>query len=468
MAKFGVISFQTMTKIHRIFGSGLQINFNSKEENFNLYWDGFINSELGKIYQIIPWADLVRSFNLKRSQRGRPSIFSPEGKIALMILKQYTGLSDNLLLQRLNSDYQFQFFCGVTIPVENPLKNFKIISEIRTELGNNLDIQLSQKVLAQHWKPYINDTNVVLEDATCYETWMRYPTSVKLLWESNEWIYQHMKLINKQLKGRMPRNRYADQKTKYLSYSKTRKKSVKKTRKRIKSLLYLLEKMLGQIQEMEDKLPSIVSLPKMYYKRRSVIENVLQQQQDLYEGKKVKGQIVSIDKSYIRPIVRGKENKRVEFGAKANILQVDGINFIEYISFDAFNEGTRLVNSILTAQTLFNTKTRIVGADRIYATNANRRYCRENGIFTCFVRKGRAASDEPVREHVRAIINKERSTRMEGAFGTQKNYYTLNKVKARTKNNEILWIFFGIHTANATEIAKRKFNNEQVELKKAG
>ncbi len=49
---------------------------------------------------------------------------------------------------------------------------------------------------------------------------------------------------------------------------------------------------------------------------------------------------MSISKDYIRPIVRGKEIKKVEFGAKVNKIQIDGLSFIEYISFDAFNEGT--------------------------------------------------------------------------------------------------------------------------------
>jgi hypothetical protein len=44
---------------------------------------------------------------------------------------------------------------------------------------------------------------------------------------------------------------------------------------------------------------------------------------------------------------------------------------------------------------------------------------------------------------------------MEGSFGTEKQHYSLNKIKARTQMNEILWIFFGVHTANAVRIAKR-------------
>ena len=44
---------------------------------------------------------------------------------------------------------------------------------------------------------------------------------------------------------------------------------------------------------------------------------------------------------------------------------------------------------------------------------------------------------------------------MEGSFGTQKEHYDLRRVKARTKLTEILYIFFGIHTANVMPLADR-------------
>ena len=48
-----------------------------------------------------------------------------------------------------------------------------------------------------------------------------------------------------------------------------------------------------------------------------------------------------------------------------------------------------------------------------------------------------------------------RGTAMEGSFGTQKEHYDLRRVKARTKLTEILYIFFGIHTANVVQLADR-------------
>ena len=53
---------------------------------------------------------------------------------------------------------------------------------------------------------------------------------------------------------------------------------------------------------------------------------------------------------------------------------------------------------------------------------------------------------------MRNLLNKERSTRLEGSFGTEKQHYGLEKIKARTKQTEILCIFFGIHTANAVRM----------------
>ena len=135
-----------------------------------------------------------------------------------------------------------------------------------------------------------------------------------------------------------------------------------------------------------------------------------------------------------------------------NTIQIDGINFIEHLSFDAFNEGIRIPQYIDKQQRLFRKRVTHVAADRIYATNYNRKYCSKREITTSFVRKGRASKDEAQAQQIRNLLNKERSTRLEGSFGTEKQHYSLAKVKARTKKTEIIWIFFGIHTANAVRM----------------
>ena len=67
-----------------------------------------------------------------------------------------------------------------------------------------------------------------MEDATCYKTYMRYPTDVKLLWECVEWSHSQLKLISKYLKIRMPRNKYEDQWNKYNNSAISEGKHIKK------------------------------------------------------------------------------------------------------------------------------------------------------------------------------------------------------------------------------------------------
>ena len=443
-----------MRKIRRIFESTPEISFLSPEKEFSLYLEAFKESQLGRIYEAIPWDIIVKKLKIRESRKGPDLTFGPQGMVALMFLKSYLSCSDQMLINHLNGNIQFQIFCGILLGTER-IKNFKIVSEIRCKLASNLDIKELQDVLAGYWKPYLRDPNIMLEDATCYETSMRYPTNVKLLWESTEWTYEQLKVICKYLKIRMPRNKYEEQRTRYNTYSRKRKKIVKETLKRTRSLLYLLGKLLGLLRKIEDQYQDQLDLPEKYNKRIGVIIKVLKQQKEIFRtGKSVPDRIVSISKSYIRPIVRGKEIKPVEFGAKVNMIQFDGINFIEHLSFNAFNEGTRLVKSIRYGRSLFGKITHI-SADDIYATNANRKYTTGAHIVTNFKRKGRAGKHEEHRKIISRELRKERATRMEGSFGTEKEYYGLQKIRARTELNEKLWIFFGVHTANAVRIAKR-------------
>jgi len=443
-----------MRKLRRIFETTPEFSFLSPQSEFLLYWNKFLESELGKIYQVIPWNDLIKLLQLKEPRQGRVAYFNSQGKLALMFLKAYTGLSDRKLVEHLNGSLEFQMFCGIFLGPER-LVDFKFVSKIRGELAGKLQISTVQQAFSKAWKPYINQPNVILEDATCYESYIRYPTNIKLIWECVDWMYGQMKRTCRALKIRTPRTKFLEQKDKYFAYMRMRKKPWPETQRRTRSLLYLLDKLIKLQEKIDDQNRSRITYPEKYYERKSVIRKVVSQQQKMFRTKSsVPDRIVSIAKDYIRPIVRGKEVKRVEFGAKVNMIQVDGINFIEYLDFDPFNESTRLRNSVWYARTLFGKITHI-SADDIYATNANRTYCHDQSITTNFKRKGRAGKHEDQRQIIASELRKERATRMEGSFGTEKQHYSLDKIKARTKMNEILWIFFGVHTANTVRIAKR-------------
>ena len=419
------------------------------------YRKSFKESELGRLHSVFPFDRIAKSVGLSERRLGRRNIFTPSAKIALMVLKSYTGFSDRLLVEHLNGNIHYQLFCGIMIDPSFPITNYKIVSAIRNEIASVLDIDALQEVLASHWKPYLENLHVCMTDATCYESHMRFPTDMKLLWESLEWLYRHICLHCRELGIRRPRNKYADVAESYLSYCRKRKRKASRTRMLKRRMIRLLEKLLMQRDGIHREHGTSLRYTQDYQKRLSIIRKVLVQEKEMFEGGKVSDRIVSIDRHYIRPIVRGKEIKSVEFGAKVNNIQIDGISFIEHISFKAFNEGIRLKDCIRMQQKLMNVRVRCVAADSIYANNANRKFCTKYGISTSFVRKGKAAKDEPLRKVLRSELSRERATRLEGSFGTQKQHYSLARIKARNKKTEILWIFFGIHTANAVLIVDK-------------
>lgn len=191
-------------------------------------------------------------------------MFSPQGKLALMFLKSYSGIS------------------------------------------KKLDLREVQDVLAKSWKPHLEQTNV------------------KLLWECVDWMYGQLKLTCKRLKIPTPRTKYLVQKEKHFGYMRMRKKPWKLTTKRTRSLLHLLEKLIYEQKKIEDQYRIDLQFPEKYYQRRRVIGKVLAQQKEMFTTgtHRVSDRIVSIAKNYVRPIVLGKEVKKVEFGAKVNMIQV--------------------------------------------------------------------------------------------------------------------------------------------------
>ena len=131
---------------------------------------------------------------------------------------------------------------------------------------------------------------------------MRFPTDMKLLWESIEWLYRYICRHCVELGIRRPRNKYKNVAESYQSYCKQRKRKASRTRMLKRRMIRLLEKLLMQRDEIHSR----------YGK-------------ELFEGRIVSDRIVSNDRHYVRLIVRGKEIKSAEFGTKVNNIQIDDI-----------------------------------------------------------------------------------------------------------------------------------------------
>ncbi len=428
------------------------------------YRESFVVSELGRLHAILPLKEMAEEIALhfpRKHPQGNKPLFPPDGEIALMFLKPYTGLSDNGLVEMLNGSLHMQIFCGVLIDPSNPIKDGKIVSAIRNRLAPALDIVRQQSVLYKKWESLLKDKDLCMSDATCYESHLRYPTDIKLMWECCRWLHGLLHKTCRKVGERLPRSKYNDVSRACLAYAKQRRHRKTGTRRMQRRLLNLLGKIIGQWNSLCRLFSPMISLTAEQDKRLTAIREIHRQQTDLFNKKEVKHRIVSIDRPYIRPIVRGKENKRVEFGAKVNNIQIDGISFIEHHSFEAFNEGIRLKQCIDYQESLTGKKVTRAGMDTIYDNKENRKYCAEHGITTNFARRGLKPKDEPAGvSTARRIIGNLRATVMEGSFGNQKLHYGVGRIAARNRHSETLLLFFGIHMANAATLAARQLAAE--------
>jgi IS5 family transposase len=151
-----------------------------------LLHERFLQTDLGQLYLSIPFEQLSATLpSPKQSQRGKgcKPWFDVKGGIALQFLKHYLCHSNELLIQRINTDGSMQYFCGMRLKVTEVIRDTNLPSYWRGYIGAHLDIAAMQQILASHWKPQLTQTNFSSEDATCYESRISNPTPVKLLWD---------------------------------------------------------------------------------------------------------------------------------------------------------------------------------------------------------------------------------------------------------------------------------------------
>ena len=218
----------------------------------------------------------------------------------------------------------------------------------------------------------MQNLDTMYTDATCYESEMRYPTDPKLLWEGIEKSYETMCELSKRLRIHRPRTKFIDVQKANLAFRKQRKHSKSQTRKMTRRLLELLGKILKEIRKTERAYENAQGLLTTREKSDlEIITKMYRQQKNHFQSKdcreSIPNRIVSISKPYVRPIVRGKEVKSVEFGA---------------------------IHCLKMHKRLFGVEAKKVGGDSGYAGTDNRDYCKDNGIQTSFVKRGQPFSED--------------------------------------------------------------------------
>ena len=166
-----------------------------------------------------------------------------------------------------------------------------------------------------------------------------------------------------------------------------------------------------------------------------VIQTVYDQQKEMYDknAHTISYRIVSIHQPHVRPIVRGKERAKVEFGSKINVSLIDGISFIDKLSWETFNEGTLLQSSVEHYRRRLGCYPREVLVDKIYCNRENRSWLKEKNILLRAKPLGRQSA-------LSIQVSPGERNPIEGKFGQGKTAYGLNRIKARLKETSESWI----------------------------
>jgi len=288
-------------------------------------------------------------------------------------------------------------------------------------------------------------------DATVAEQTIRFPTDLSLLNESRE-ISERLidELYALSSLTKKPRTYRKIARSAYLAIVKQRRPGSKKIRRGIKEQLQYLQRNLATVEALLNELPSrVIPLSPKQLKQYWVIQQVYSQQEEMYRTKshRCDDRIVSIHQPHVRPIIRGKLNKSVEFGAKISVsLTPQGLAKVDHLRWDAFNEGGDLETQVEAYKRRYGFYPEAVVADPVYGNQKNRAYLKDKGIRYAGKALGRPKKET---EHNREQFKQEKQQRqddykqripIEGKFGQGKRAYGLNQIQAKTIRTSEAWI----------------------------
>ena len=147
----------------------------------------------------------------------------------------------------------------------------------------------------------------------------------------------------------------------------------------------------------------------------------------------VQNRIISITQPYLRPIARGKAGADVEFGCKVLTSVVNGYSFIEYMSFDSFNEGSYLQLAVENYRERFGYYPEAVMADTIFRNRENRAWLKEKGIRMSGPKLGRPSKTLGKEQKEQEKKDTGIRNAVEGTYGNAKRKLGLDCIKAKLK-----------------------------------
>lgn len=429
---------------------------NPEFESFYLPFGGKLRSDNRWIImaKLMPWDEVEQKYAMQFNDCG---IGAPakRARVALgaLLIKERLKTTDEETVEQIKENPYLQFFLGYSQYSDEPpfdpsmmvyfRKRFTLedITSFQEKLKQRLD-EIEKKKSKDKGRGGGGNQGKLLVDATVTPADIRFPTDMSLLNEAREKSELIIDILHAPLRGKQRKVRTYREKARqdYLEFAKAKKKSRRAIRRAIGKQIRYLRRNLKHIKELSTHV-SLRRLSRRHYKDLLVIHELYRQQLLMYRTKthRVDDRIVSISQPHVRPIVRGKAGADVEFGAKISVSCVDGMCFIDHLSWNAYNEGRDLIDQIQKYRNRFGFYPESVHADKIYRTRENREYCRENGIRISAPALGRPKEkweSEKARREERRRRKHDEVDRIaiEGQFGVSKRKYSLGRVMAKLTN----------------------------------
>ena len=420
--------------------------------------------------QTIPWLEIEKRYAALFTNR-KGNVAKPL-RLALgaCIIQAEYGYSDEETALQIQENPYLQYFCGYPgyddekLPFDPSLMVYfrkRLTPEILGEI-NEMIVRDAKERQSKETKSRDDDddadnhpetggnSGTMIVDATCAPSNIRYPQDVSLLNEARENAEKLLDVLHDRNDGKKPRTYRRRAQKDYLKYTRCRKHTAKTTRKAIGKQLSYLRRDL-------DAIDSKLSLGKILNARQTerldTIRTIYEQQKYMYDHHthSVPDRIVSVSQPFVRPIVRGKAGKPVEFGTKLDISVVDGWTRLEFCSFDAYNEAGNLQEIVERFREREGHYPSRILADKIYRNRENLNYCKAYGIRLSGSALGRPKKGE-IRDKAQDYRDECERVEVERRFSLAKRKCGMGMVTAKLRETAAHVIAISVLVLNLRKI----------------
>ena len=412
------------------------------------------NHEVIKIADAIDWASLSeRLAKFYCPDNGRPTKPS-RAKVGLLMLKHLNGLSDENVVDMLKRDLYAQYLCDVSLKEAQKFINPSSLTYFRKQIGPEGVKLIEAEVLNTLKKTKIMRGRRLVTDTTVMPVNIAYPTDINLLDKIRRKAVEYIGKA-KDFGAKTYRTYQRTARKVVITYQKVRKHTIKSRRRVQKKLLQFSNRNIEQLNDAiktskESSTPATQKPKEQFIKKAEqflqTANNILDQQKQIYQNKKVTERIVSVQKTHVRPMVRGKYPVEVEFGPKILLnLQGDCL-FLEDIQFNNVADSQLLEKSIQGYKERFGKMPTQLAADRGFWSKGNRQLAEDLGIKKIAIEnKGKSnyLKGQPFRERLRRLRCK-----IEAKISLAKRKNGLDRCLYNIEHGEEIWARLGLMTMN--------------------